>query len=121
MRTKNARPLDDDEAAWIADVKSVPCVFCDAPAPVEAHHVWQGHHFVTVAACHACHEARVWNLGGMTEHEAVNETTRRVVRFRAGKPINPAPRLRTQQRPRAKRSALAPSSKILPRREAQAA
>lgn len=94
MRTKNARAIDADEAAWLADVKSVPCVFCDAKPPVEAHHVWQGHHFLAVAACKACHEARVWYIGGMTENIAANETVRRVVRFRAGNAINPAPALR---------------------------
>lgn len=109
MRTKNARAIDADEAAWLADVKSVSCVFCDAPPPVEAHHWYQGHHFLAIAACHACHDARVWRVGGMTQQEAANETVRRVVRFRAGKLIRTAPALR--KRP-------APSSKVLPRRVA---
>ena len=106
MRTRNARAIDADEAAWLADVKSVPCVFCDAPPPVEGHHWFQGHHFIAIAACHACHDARVWNIGRMTEHEAANETARRVVRLRAGKAIITAPSLRKRH---------APSSKILPR------
>lgn len=107
MRTKNARAIDDDEAAWLADVKRVPCVFCDTDPPVEGHHWYQGHHFIAIAARDPCHDGRAWNVGGMTEHEAANETVRRVVRLRAGKPIFPAPALRKHP---------APSSKILPRK-----
>jgi len=109
MRTKNARAIDPDEAAWLADVKRVPCVFCDAAPPVEAHHPRQGLHFEAIAACDPCHDARVWRIGGMTEQEASNETTRRVIRLRAGKPILPAPSLR--KRPNRALS----SSKIIPR------
>lgn len=108
MRSKNSKPIDDDEAEWLADVKSVPCVFCDAMPPVEAHHPKQGLHFGTVAACKPCHDARVWRIGGMTEQEAANETTRRVVRMRAGKRI-------LIREPRAW---CPPVSKIVPRREA---
>lgn len=115
MRTKNARAIDADESAWLADVKSVGCVFCDAPPVSEAHHPKQGRHFCTVASCKACHDARVWRIGGMSEFDAINETIRRVNCLRAGKVQQSAPSMRKQRVVSRERSALS-SSKILPRR-----
>jgi len=96
VRTKNARNIDADEAAWLADVKSVPCVFCEANPPGEAHHWKQGRHFIAIAACKKCHDARVWRIGKMSEQDAANETVRRVVRLRAGKAQMVAPKLKKQ-------------------------
>jgi hypothetical protein len=109
MRTKNSRPHDEDEAAWLADVKRVPCVFCNARPPVEGHHPKQGLHFLAIAACDTCHDARVWRIGGITEQEASNETVRRVIRYRAGLQIHSAPRRS------AKPSPCARPDKIIPR------
>jgi hypothetical protein len=114
MRTKNARAIDADEAAWLADVKSVPCVFSDKPPPGEAHHVKQGRHFCTVATSPECHAARVWRLGKMTELDAVNETIRRVVRLRAGKQQQAAPALRVKSQKKQRGTSLS-SSKICKR------
>jgi hypothetical protein len=85
MRTKNSRPLGPYEFAYLADVKSVPCVFCNAAAPTEAHHPkgCQGLHWNAISACTGCHNAHVWNFGAMNELEAMNETKRRVDEFRA--------------------------------------
>ena len=114
MRSKNARPIDADEAAWLADVKSVPCVFCDKPPPVEGHHVKQGRHYCAVAACKACHDARVWHVGKMTEFDAINETVRRVVRLRAGVAQKPQPVFRLRGKTQRGDAVL---SKIVPRRQ----
>lgn len=78
MRSKNDKPHTPAESAHLAAVKSVPCVFCNAPPPVEAHHPWQGLHFLTVAACKRCHDAHAWRIGRPNEQEAINETLRRV-------------------------------------------
>ncbi len=107
MRTLNSRAIDDDELAWLRDVKSVLCAFCNASAPTEGHHAWQGLHFMTISACHDCHDARVWNIGGMTEAEAVNETIRRVLALRAGKPVI------VDHKPMARRSPTARPEKVL--------
>ena len=91
MRTKNARPIDHDESAHLAAVKSVGCVTCDAPPPSIAHHVVQGDHFTTCALCVACHVGKHgihgdqamlrlrFRIGGTAgELRAINETMRRV-------------------------------------------
>lgn len=114
MRTKNARAIDADEAAWMADVKSVPCVFCDKPAPVEAHHVRQGRHFGTVATCDVCHAVKAWLVGKLTEFDAVNETIRRVIRYRAGSQQKAMPSFRKPRAQPSRGTALT-SPKIVPR------
>lgn len=98
VRSTNSLPHSDDEAEWLADVKRCTCVFCDAPAPSEAHHPKQGRHFLCIATCHACHDARVWNTVGMSEQDATNETIRRVVALRAGKPQPVSVQLRARQK-----------------------
>jgi hypothetical protein len=116
MRTKNARAIDDDESAWLADVKSVACVFCNAPPPVEAHHVKQGRHLCTVAACTKCHAAKAWKLGKPNEFDAINETNRRVIRKRSGKEQRPAPALRKSRGTDAPKGGTDLLPKIVPRR-----
>jgi hypothetical protein len=91
MRSKNSRAIDADESAHLALVKSCRCVFCDKAPPVEAHHVKQGRHFCTVAACKPCHDAKAWKLGHPNEFDAINETNRRVARLRAGKAAHTMP------------------------------
>ena len=117
MRTKNARPIDALESAWLADVKSVPCVFCDDMPPVEAHHPrgCQGLHMMAIAACPSCHNARVWTFVSITEMEATNETIRRVLMLRAGTPYLPQPAEPLRRSRERKRG----SDKILPRRGIQ--
>lgn len=84
MRSKNSKPIDAREAAYLADVKQVGCVFCNRMVPTEAHHPTgcQGLHFNAISACDGCHNARVWNFGAMNELQAMNETRRRVDEFR---------------------------------------
>lgn len=115
MRTKNARPIDADEAEHLALVKSCACVFCNAAPPSEAHHVKQGRHFCTVAACKRCHDAKAWRIGHPNEFDAINETNRRVARIRNGEHARPAPSFR-KARGEPKRGTALTSSKIVPRR-----
>lgn len=84
MRSKNSAPIDALESAFMADVKRCRCVFCNSAPPVEAHHVKQGRHFCTVAACKPCHDAKAWRIGHPNEFDAMNETRRRVEELRAG-------------------------------------
>lgn len=114
MRTRNSRPLDDLEAAWLADVKAVFCVFCDRTNVCEAHHPTgcQGLHMMACAACGTCHDGHVWRLGAMTELEATNETVRRVLLLREGRPYIPQPTDPVRRARERKRG----SDKILPRR-----
>jgi hypothetical protein len=41
-------------------IKSMPCITCDAPPPVEAHHICVGGrrlgHLFTLPLCQSCHE-----------------------------------------------------------------
>jgi hypothetical protein len=115
MRSKNARAIDPEESAHLALVKSCACVFCDTPAPSEAHHVKQGRHYATVATCKNCHDSKAWRIGHPNEFDAINETLRRVARLRAGQPQKSAPQLRSK--PAAKRGGSSLSSdKILKHR-----
>ena len=91
MRSKNSTPLTHAERAHLERVKSAACVLCDAPPPVEAHHVVQGDHFTACALCQTCHRGPSGVHGDQTmlrlrfklagvwgELAAVNETLRRV-------------------------------------------
>lgn len=111
MRTKNARAITEAEAEHLALVKSVPCVFCNSPAPVEAHHPRQGCHFMTVAACKRCHDAHAWRVGHPNEIDAINETLRRVDALRSGRSIATTPTCSLQNSTRT-------PTKIFKRREA---
>jgi hypothetical protein len=96
VRTKNARAIDELEAAYMADVKRVHCVVCNAAPPVQCHHPEQGLHFIGIACCADCHggpgyphgwhgDKSRWRAAKVTEPRAINETRRRVERLRAGK------------------------------------
>lgn len=113
MRTKNARAIDEIESAYMADVKRVPCVCCNAPAPTVCHHPEQGMHLCGISNCLDCHGGPGYPHGWhgdksrrraakMTEMRAINETRRRVDLLRAGRamPAQVAPRMR---RPATKR------------------
>ena len=108
MRSLNSKPIDALESAFMADVKRCRCVFCNGAPPVEAHHVKQGRHFCTVAACKRCHDAKAWRIGHPNEFDAINETARRVEQIRSGELQSFIPKPR-------KWFTLS-SSKILPRR-----
>lgn len=121
MRTRNARPLDALESAYVADAKQVGCVVC-SKRPNEAHHEYQGLHFVVVAVCTEHHsgpagihgDGSAFRTAKLTIPRAINETFRRVMKFRNGEPIN------ADERPQQirKRGGSLSSSKILPRRAA---
>lgn len=55
MRTKGAARITPAESTHMCRVKSVSCVLCGHPPPVEAHHVIQGLHMTTIAVCDHCH------------------------------------------------------------------
>lgn len=87
MRSKNSKAFTADESAHLARVKMLPCVVCNAPAPVEAHHIVQGLHFITCAVCADCHRGShnglhggkaMWRIHKMDELGALNETLRRL-------------------------------------------
>lgn len=93
MRTKNARAIDKTEAAHLAAVKACACVLCDAPPPVEAHHVIQGDHYTAISVCPECHSGKRGIHGDQTmlrlryriagtqgELRAINDTLARIAR-----------------------------------------
>lgn len=93
MRTKNAARITAAESAHLAAAKSVACVLCDAPPPVEAHHVVQGDHYTVIAACPDCHRGprgihgdqtmlrlRYRIAGTQGELRAINDTLARIAR-----------------------------------------
>lgn len=87
MRSKNSRPLNRSESEHVAEVKSLPCSVCDAPAPSDAHHINQGQHYTTVALCKDCHQGSengihgrrtMWRIMKMDELAALNVTIGRL-------------------------------------------
>lgn len=71
----------------MARVKMLPCSVCDAPPPVEAHHIVQGQHFTTVAVCADCHSGAfngwhgrkvMWLVKKLDELGALNITLGRL-------------------------------------------
>lgn len=127
MRTKNARAIDDVEAAYLADVKRCACVICDRPPPNEAHHTEQGLHMLAQALCdddhtgpHGWHGDRSrWRAAKMTERKASNETARRVAVLRKkGGPSIPVGRKAAQPRSGGQRKAYVRPTKLLPPRAA---
>ncbi len=95
MRSKNSKPIDALESAYLRDVKCVACVVCDAPPFGEAHHPEQGLHYLACAVCPDCHggpghphgwhgDKSRWRAAKMTEMKAINLTRRRVEELRAG-------------------------------------
>lgn len=121
MRTKNAKPIDALESAYLADVKRCACVICNEPGGF-AHHPEQGLHFNTVAICYECHQGAHgwhgdksrWRAAKMTEARAMNETRRRVDMLRSG--ITTLPVTRYRQKVKTKeRSTYKPNPKIVKR------
>lgn len=87
MRSKNSKPIADDESDHMAAVKSLQCSVCNAAGPCEAHHIVQGLHFLTVALCDDCHTGSItgihgrkanWLVRHMTELDALNVTLKRL-------------------------------------------
>ena len=86
MRSKNSRPLTQDERKHLARVKELPCSICDSPGPSAAHHIKQSQHFTTVALCYDCHQGPagwhgtkvLWRIRKMDELDALNVTLRRL-------------------------------------------
>lgn len=84
MKSKNLKPA---ELAHMAAVKMLPCSLCDAPPPVEAHHVRQGSHHLCAALCAECHRGpngwhgnkSLWRIQKMDELDALEITIRRLV------------------------------------------
>jgi hypothetical protein len=88
MRSKNARKHTEAESAHMARVKSLSCAVCNAPAPTDAHHIWQGLHFLTIPLCKSCHQCNLngihgaramWKVMRKTEEIALNETIARLL------------------------------------------
>ena len=86
MRSKNSRPLDSLDEAWLTLVKLCPCSVCAAPGPSYAHHTKQGNHHSVAALCWECHQGpmgihgdqRLWKIHKVTENDAINITVRNV-------------------------------------------
>lgn len=55
MQSKNKPAMTKAERAWVARVKSSPCVICNAPAPSHAHEIRQGDWFTSLPLCDDCH------------------------------------------------------------------
>jgi len=87
MKSKNSAPITPAERAHLGRVKSQSCSVCDAPGPVEAHHIKQGCHWTVVAVCPDCHrggfagwhgQKRAWIQRKLTEIDALNITLKRL-------------------------------------------
>ena len=74
--------------AHLARVKELPCSVCDAPGPVEAHHIKQGQQYTAVALCPDCHrgailgwhgQKRAWAVRKMDELDALAVTVERLI------------------------------------------
>lgn len=86
MRTKNAKSITRAESEHMFRVKESGCAVCGIGGIVEAHHVKQGCHFLTIGLCPECHrgpqgihgDKTLWRIYKMTEETALNETLRRV-------------------------------------------
>lgn len=87
MRTKNAKAITAAESRHLALVKSTACAVCDAPPPVEAHHIKQGLHFTAVGLCPDCHRGHngwhgtkaYWRIKKMDELDALSVSIQRVM------------------------------------------
>lgn len=88
MRSKNARKHTTAESAHMARVKLLCCAVCGHEPPVEAHHIWQGLHFLTVPLCQDCHTGSnngihgaraMWKVMRKTEETVLNETIARLL------------------------------------------
>lgn len=87
MNSKNKTRPTHAESQHIADIKSLPCSVCGAPAPSEAHEPVQGLWWVSIALCADCHrgsfnglhgQKRMWLVNKMNEWDALNVTIRRL-------------------------------------------
>lgn len=87
--------LNDAQRRHLARVKALPCSICDAPGPVEAHHVVQGLQYTCIACCVDCHRGpfgwhgtkALWRVRKLDEMAALNITLERLSKTdeRAGK------------------------------------
>ncbi len=87
MQSRNKRPMTAAERRHVERVKDLPCVVCDRHGPSEAHEIEQGKWFLSCALCPDCHrnpvlgihgQKRAWLPRKMDEHDALNETLRRL-------------------------------------------
>lgn len=87
MRSKNSARITKAESEHMAKVKESGCAVCGRAGVVEAHHIEQGLHFVTVGLCDECHrgplgihgDKTMWRIHKMDEVRALNETLRRIL------------------------------------------
>lgn len=122
MRSKNKRSMDSDEQAFVTEVKMLDCGVCGASFPSEAHEPRQGLWFLCVPLCFDCHrgphgwhgDKSRWRAAKLTPELVQNETIRRVIRLRAGKPQIAAPGFKRARTVERKRSSLS-SDKIVKR------
>lgn len=83
MRSRNITAAASEH---MRRVKMLPCSLCDAPPPVEAHHVRQGSHHLCVAICAECHRGHngwhgnksLWRIQKMDELDALEITIQRL-------------------------------------------
>jgi hypothetical protein len=91
MQSKNKPAMTAAERDYVAVVKSVGCVSCDAqPGVTEAHEIEQGFWYTSISLCADCHRGdhgihgdKVYmRIRKQTELSLLNETLRRVMRLR---------------------------------------
>ena len=84
MNNQNSKP----ERAHIERIKEMPCAVCNAPAPSDAHHIWQSSAYLCIPLCKDCHQNPklgihgqkvAWNIRKMDELDALAITIRRLV------------------------------------------
>lgn len=86
MRSKNSKAINAGERTHLERVKSSGCAVCGEGMYVDAHHIKQGHHFLTVGLCKECHQGplgihgdkTLWKIHKMDEMDALQETLRRI-------------------------------------------
>lgn len=74
--------------AHLARVKQLSCSVCDAPGPVEAHHIKQHRQMLCIPLCVSCHrshfngihgQARIWKVMKLDELDALNKTLEKLI------------------------------------------
>lgn len=80
--------LNKAEREHLRRIKQLGCSICDAPPPVEAHHIEQGLQYTAIALCPSCHrdavmgwhgQRRAWAIRKMDELKALDVTIRRLM------------------------------------------
>ena len=74
----------------------MPCGVCGAAGPSDAHHIEQGHHFLCIPLCKACHQGHngwhgtkaLWRIRKLDEMDVLNDTIDKLMNEDSSGPKN---------------------------------